>query len=692
MRSRVRSPPRYSAKTEKLSDSSPTPSRARPGDRLGDQELHQPVRRLAAAAHRRERVVAAGRRRDELEEAADAAVRPGRDREHRVRVREERVHRHREAALGPASAPLLRDRAQLAAQRLVDLGRRAGARPGSRPSRAASPTAAPCGSGGRRARSARGGRTPRRRGRSSGSRGPRSRGAPRRSRPRSRPASAFVCATRRNSATSSHRSAGSPIGSPATIAVPAIDAVGEERAAARREEDRLVRRSAKYARLSLPCSRTSASARRRSSGTCRARSAIGRSQRKSARAASTPTVISERVVDALGVGDRPVEVEQRDHADDRERQRDLDQRPDRLRDRPGATNCRRALSRRSRATSEPHASSTSRPFARCVTADATTSATASCQARRLRRASPRASQSSAKLIAIVSVRAAERPAGREDARRRTCSGSRPRASATRRAPIRPTSAAARRPPPETDPPHDYRVDAQAVPRRADPKAPYSRTSTRRSSSSLPGSRIASTESPGSSCIESSGTSALPLRTIEITREPSRQRDLAGSSCRRRRALVDRDLDDLEVLLAQLEQVDQPVLGHLVLDQAHDRRGRRHGRRDPEQVEVRLVARVVDARDRRLDAVAVAGELADDDVVLVVAGDRDDDVGRPLDAGALEHEQLGRVARCTWCSNSASSVSKRARRCSISVTSCPVRIRPRARFEPTLPPPAIRRYI
>ena len=66
-------------------------------------------------------------------------------------------------------------------------------------------------------------------------------------------------------------------------------------------------------------------------------------------------------------------------------------------------------------------------------------------------------------------------------------------------------------------------------------------------------------------------------------------------------------------------------------------------RDPEQVEVRLVARVVDARDRRLDAVAVARELADDDVVLVVAGHRDDDVGRALDPGALEHEELGRVA-------------------------------------------------
>ena len=70
---------------------------------------------------------------------------------------------------------------------------------------------------------------------------------------------------------------------------------------------------------------------------------------------------------------------------------------------------------------------------------------------------------------------------------------------------------------------------------------------------------------------------------------------------------------------------------------------RDGRRDPEQVEVRLVARVVDARDHVADAVALARELADDDVVLVVAGRGDEQVGRALDAGALEHEELGRVA-------------------------------------------------
>ena len=35
--------------------------------------------------------------------------------------------------------------------------------------------------------------------------------------------------------------------------------------------------------------------------------------------------------------------------------------------------------------------------------------------------------------------------------------------------------------------------------------------------------------------------------------------------------------------------------------------------------------------------------ADDHVVLVVAGEREQDVGRPRDPGALEHEELGRVA-------------------------------------------------
>ena len=83
---------------------------------------------------------------------------------------------------------------------------------------------------------------------------------------------------------------------------------------------------------------------------------------------------------------------------------------------------------------------------------------------------------------------------------------------------------------------------------------------------MPGSRIASTWSPASSWVSSSGISALPSRTTEISRAPSGQLERADALALAVRALVDRDLDDLEVLLAQLEQLDQPVLGHLVLDQ------------------------------------------------------------------------------------------------------------------------------
>ena len=98
--------------------------RARPADGLGDQILHQPVRCVLAAAHRRERVPLTRGRRHELQEAADDAVGADRDREHRVGVGEQRVHRHREPTLGPRAAPFFGDAAQLALQRLVGVRRR----------------------------------------------------------------------------------------------------------------------------------------------------------------------------------------------------------------------------------------------------------------------------------------------------------------------------------------------------------------------------------------------------------------------------------------------------------------------------------------------------------------------------------------------------------------------------------------
>ena len=182
--------------------------------------------------------------------------------------------------------------------------------------------------------------------------------------------------------------------------------------------------------------------------------------------------------------------------------------------------------------------------------------------------------------------------------------------------------------------------------------------------------------------------------IEIRREPSGRLEPLDPLACRGCALVDLHLDDLEVLLAQLEQVDEVVLGHLVLDQGHQAAGRGDGRRDPEQVEVRLVARIVDARDHLLDAVLLARELADDQVVLVVAGQRRHDVRRPRDPGALEHEDLGRVAEQRLVLEllleplEAVAPLLDQRHLVLAV----LERASRARFAPTLPPPAIRMYI
>ena len=89
-------------------------------------------------------------------------------------------------------------------------------------------------------------------------------------------------------------------------------------------------------------------------------------------------------------------------------------------------------------------------------------------------------------------------------------------------------------------------------------------------------------------------------------------------------------------------MDEAVAGHLVLDEVEDQVGRRDRRLDAEQLEVLEVARVVAAGDDPLAEVLLLGDLADEDVVLVVAGDGHDEVGA-LDAGALEHPQLGAVA-------------------------------------------------
>ena len=108
---------------------------------------------------------------------------------------------------------------------------------------------------------------------------------------------------------------------------------------------------------------------------------------------------------------------------------------------------------------------------------------------------------------------------------------------------------------------------------------------------------------------------------------------------------------------------------------------------PEQVEVRLVARVVYARDHLCDAVALASHLADDHVVLVVPGHGDDEVRRPRDPGPLEDEDLGRVADDRRVLELLLEPREAVAPLLDDVTSWLMRRSPRATFEPTLPPPA-----
>src|SRR5256886_7907827 len=93
-------------------------------DRADDQELHQPVRRLPIAPHRRERHRRASVRGDQVQETADApiAVAGKQDDAAGAPFGAERVHRHREAALARAGEPALGHSLELAERALVELG------------------------------------------------------------------------------------------------------------------------------------------------------------------------------------------------------------------------------------------------------------------------------------------------------------------------------------------------------------------------------------------------------------------------------------------------------------------------------------------------------------------------------------------------------------------------------------------
>ena len=188
-----------------------------------------------------------------------------------------------------------------------------------------------------------------------------------------------------------------------------------------------------------------------------------------------------------------------------------------------------------------------------------------------------------------------------------------------------------------------------------------------------------------------GTKPAPARSTEMIRLPSGSSMSATRSPTVGRVVADLELDDLQALLFEREQVHEAVARHLVLDQAQDQVGRGDRRLDPEQLEVLVVARVVDARDDAVAEVLLLGDLADEHVVLVVAGHRDHEVGA-LDAGALEHPQLGRVAVLRGVLELLLDREVARREDSSSVTSWPFSISSRARLRPTLPAPTMIAYI
>ena len=116
-----------------------------------------------------------------------------------------------------------------------------------------------------------------------------------------------------------------------------------------------------------------------------------------------------------------------------------------------------------------------------------------------------------------------------------------------------------------------------------------------------GSRTARISSPASSTVSGVGDEPGALAEDRDQQAPLRHLQVTDPRPGCLRVLRQLHLDDLEPLLGQVEQVDEAVLRHLVLDQAQDQIGRRDDRLDPEQLEVLAITGVVDPGDDPVDA-------------------------------------------------------------------------------------------
>ena len=286
------------------------------------------------------------------------------------------------------------------------------------------------------------------------------------------------------------------------------------------------------------------------------------------------------------------------------------------------------------------ASSTSRPFARCAIAEAKTTTTASIQARCLRRASPRESQIVPSPSAITSVRAADGTPGGSTPwtrrRRSAASGVSPETIET--------TTGDRREPGEQRGRRRTAHEKHRVARPAAAGIALSRAGGRGGARPrCPDWRIASTWSPASRCVSLPAISALPSRTTEISLAPFGSRSAWTSLPSQAAPLSTVTSTISRFSLRSSSRWIRPCSGtscsiRAMIAPVAEMVGEIPSRSKYDWLRGSLMRAITFD-----DAVALAGELADDDVVLVVAGRGDEQVRRPLDAGALEHVQLGRVA-------------------------------------------------
>ena len=181
--------------------------------------------------------------------------------------------------------------------------------------------------------------------------------------------------------------------------------------------------------------------------------------------------------------------------------------------------------------------------------------------------------------------------------------------------------------------------------------------------------MAMTLSPSRRTVSGRSGVARPSRTTAKSEQPSGIVEVARRPADGRRALLEVGLDDLEVAAAEGREVEQLVDRDVLLDRAEDHPRRADDLVDAEVAEQDLVLGVVDPGDRPRHVEVVLGHLADDEVVLVVAGDRGDDVG-PVGAGLGEVLALAAVVRDDDRADLVGDLVARARSFSMSTTSWP----------------------